>query len=91
MESEFCEEENSKYAHLSRHTGFFRSSIIEEFQMLEGISDQGVVNPPIYNTSDIQDKTIFNKIVQNTSQLIKFKTYVKDPVCGKVDLRGCFE
>lgn len=79
MESEFCEEENSKYAHLSRHTGFFRSSIIEEFQMLEGISDQGVVNPPIYNTSDIQDKTIFNKIVQNTSQLIKFKTYVKDP------------
>ena len=70
---------NGKYAHLSRHTGFFRSSIIEEFQMLEGISDQGMVNPPIYNTSDVQEKVIFNKIVQNPSQLIKFKTYVKDP------------
>ncbi|KAI6657795.1 Cation channel sperm-associated protein 2 [Oopsacas minuta] len=86
MEPEFSEKEkNGKYAHLSRHTGFFRSSIIEEFQMLEGISDQGVVNPPIYNTSDILDKNIFNKIVQNTSQLIKFKTYVKDPGDGNQD------
>ena len=75
---------DGKYAHLSRHTSFFRSSIIEEFQMLEGISDQGVVNPPIYNTSDIQDKAILNKILQNPSQLIKFKTYVKDPADSEV-------
>ena len=80
MEPEkIIKDSKGKYAHLSRHTGFFRSSIIEEFQMLEGISDQGMVNPPIYNTSDIQEKHIFNKIVQNPSQLIKFKTYVKDP------------
>ena len=80
MESEkIINDSKGKYTHLSRHTGFFRSNIIEEFQMLEGISDQGMVNPPIYNTSDIQEKPIFHKIVQNQSQLIKFKTYVKDP------------
>lgn len=50
METEFEPEEGPKLSHRAE---VFRSKLIEEFQILEGTSEQGRTKVPVYSTTEI--------------------------------------
>ena len=46
-------EMGEEFATLSHRAEVFRSKLIEDFQILESISEKGRLRAPVYNSSDI--------------------------------------
>ncbi|XP_064390889.1 cation channel sperm-associated protein 2-like [Halichondria panicea] len=66
---------------LSHRAEVFRSKLIENFQIIESLSEQGIKKVPVYTSADITNTCILDKVLlENPEQTIKFKTYQRDKI-----------
>ncbi|EPZ34913.1 hypothetical protein ROZALSC1DRAFT_28316 [Rozella allomycis CSF55] len=69
----------SKVFHdLSMNTHYFRSKLLEEFQLVDSLTDESIVQTPIYASRDITDSNTRDKVLENPNQLIKFKIFRRE-------------
>ncbi|KAI9366044.1 Ion transport protein-domain-containing protein, partial [Zopfochytrium polystomum] len=61
---------------LSKRTTLFRTKLIDEFQLLDNLTDNANVQPPTHTSRDIADPKVRAKILlENPHQLIKFHVF----------------